>query len=71
MEANQKILYEHFKKVSVEHESDILRKRAKKAAAEILKSFPHFEKKEVKPEVKPEEKPEVRPGTNTKSKGNK
>lgn len=46
MEANQKILYENFKKEAEIHKSPVIRERCKKAAAEILKSFPQFEKKE-------------------------
>ena len=45
MKANQKILYDGFKKESVEGKSSIIRERCKKAAEEILKSFPDFEKK--------------------------
>ena len=52
MEANQKILYDNFKKEAKEHKVPAIRERCKKAAEEILKSFPHFEKK-VKEEVKP------------------
>lgn len=48
MEANQKILYNHFIKQSKEHENDIIRERCKRNAEEILKSFPQFEVKEVK-----------------------
>jgi len=52
MEANQKILYENFKKEAVEHKVPVIRERCKKAAAEILKSYPQFEKKvEVKKET--------------------
>ena len=43
---NQKILYENFKRLSVEGDTDIKRKHCKEYAAEILKSFPEFEKKE-------------------------
>ena len=46
MEANQKILYKHFKKQAVEHKLPGVRAKCKKAAEEILKSFPQFEKKE-------------------------
>ncbi len=56
-EANQKKLYEDFKKNSVEGKTDIQRKHCKEEAAIILKSFPQFEIK-VKPkpkELKPEE----------------
>lgn len=54
---NQKILYEHFKKLSVEGNDNLTRERAKKAAEEILKSFPEFEKKvEKKVEDKPKSK---------------
>ena len=44
METNQKILYENFKKEAVEHKVSVIRERCRKAAEEILKSFPHFEK---------------------------
>lgn len=46
MEANQKILYEDFKKGAVEGKDNIIRERCKLAAKAILKSFPQFEKKE-------------------------
>lgn len=52
MEANQKILYENFKKVAVDGKTQKLRDDCEKAAAEILKSFPQFEVKE-KVEKKP------------------
>ena len=54
MEANQKILYDNFKKESETNKLPIIREKCKKAAAEILKSFPQFEKKEkpISKEVK-------------------
>jgi len=54
MEANQKILYDNFKKEAKEHKVPAIRERCKKAAEEILKSFPHFEVKEkpISKEVK-------------------
>ena len=61
---NQKVMYEHFKKLSVEGKTDIQRKHCKGYAADILKSFPDFEKV-------PEEKKESAPEKETKSKGNK
>lgn len=45
MESNQKILYKHYKKVSVEGKTDIIRDKAKRNAENILKSFPQFEVK--------------------------
>ena len=58
MKENQKILYENFKKQAEIHKDPIVREKCKKAAAEILKSFPDFGKKaEEKPEeVKPKSK---------------
>jgi len=57
MKANQKRLYEDFKKNAVEGKDGIIRERCKKAAAEILKSYPEFEKKEApKKETKSTEK---------------
>ena len=54
MEENQRKLYNHFKKLSVEGKTDAQREKCAGYAAEILKSFPQFEKKvEVKIEVKP------------------
>ena len=56
MKENQKILYDNFKKESETHKDPIIRKRCEKAAAEILKSFPDFEKKvEKKTDSKKEE----------------
>ena len=56
-EANQKILYENFKRLSVEGKEEKQRVECGKYAKEILGSFPHFEKpvKEEKPakETKP------------------
>lgn len=57
MEENQRKLYNHFKKLSVEGKTDAQREKCAGYAAEILKSFPQFEKKveksvEVKVEVK-------------------
>ncbi len=48
---NQKILYDNFKRLSVEGSTDIQRKHNKEYAADILKSFPDFEKKSEKPET--------------------
>ena len=50
-EQEQKRLYEHFKKLAVNGETDIQREKAKKNADEILNSFPKFEsapEKEIK-----------------------
>lgn len=56
MKENQKILYENFKKEAEINEDPIVREKCKKAAADILKSFPDFEKKsEETPETKKEE----------------
>ena len=46
MEKEQKRLYEHFKKLSVDGVDTKQRTECKRYAKEILKSFPHFEKKE-------------------------
>ena len=58
-EANQKKLYEDFKKNAVEGKTAIQREHCKIEAAIILKSFPQFEVKE-KPktaaQIKAEEK---------------
>ena len=51
-EIEQKRLYEHFKKLSVEGKDSKQRTECGKYAAEILKSFPQFEKKVV--EKKPD-----------------
>jgi len=40
----QKRLYEHYKKLSKDGNTSIQRENAKKNGAEILKSFPEFEK---------------------------
>ena len=63
-EANQKILYENFKVFSEKGKTEKIRNDCKKAAAQILESFPHFEK--VKEEVKPVE--EVKPKSKSKEK---
>ena len=60
---NQKILYENFKRLSVEGTTDIQRKHCKEYAAEILKSFPDFEKKGAAPK-KPEAGTTSKPGEN-------
>ena len=52
MEANQKILYENFIKEAEIHKNPVIRERCKKAAADILKSFPQFAKKEKVKEEK-------------------
>lgn len=50
MEANQKILYEHFKKLSKEGINDKIRADAKARATGLLAMYPQFESKvEVKP----------------------
>lgn len=47
MKANQKILYDHFVKLSKEN-NGVVGKNAAKYAEEILKSFPEFKEKEKK-----------------------
>lgn len=42
--ANQKILYLNFKKEAEVNKDPTIRVKCKKAAAEILKSFPEFKK---------------------------
>ncbi len=44
MKENQKIMYDNFLRLSTEGKTDIQRKNCKGYAAEILKSFPDFEK---------------------------
>ena len=56
-EKNQKKLYENFKRLSKEGKDEKQRTECGKYAAEILKSFPQFEKKEeVKKEINSKEK---------------
>lgn len=56
-EENQKKLYENFKKEAEENNSPIVKEKCRIAAADILKSFPDFEKTEpVKPETAAEKK---------------
>lgn len=50
-EANQKILYENFKRLSVDGTTDIQRKNCAKYAKDILGSFPQFAKKEEPKEI--------------------
>ncbi len=64
---NQKILYEHFVKLSTEHDDDLVRKNSKNRAAEILKSFPEFEKK-AEPQDKPKPKEVKKPKKNSNKK---
>ena len=52
-EVEQKRLYAHYKKLSVEGETSKQRIRHKGYAAEILKSFPQFEVKEKPKSDKP------------------
>ena len=44
MKENQKVLYDHYVKLSKEGKTDKMRADAKFRAAEILKSFPDFAK---------------------------
>ena len=66
MEANQKILYEHFKKLSVDGKTDKIRDDAKKRAAGLLAEYPRFEVQkeipqfEVQKEIKSDSKPKVK-----------
>lgn len=45
MEKNQKILYEHFKKLSKDGATDKIRADAKTRAAGLLADYPQFEVK--------------------------
>ena len=47
-EKNQKILYDHYMKLSKDGETDKIRREGKERAAVILKSFPQFAKAETK-----------------------
>ena len=55
-EENQKVMYDHFLRLSKEGTTDIQRAHCKQYAADILKSFPQF-KESKKPEVPKETKP--------------
>ena len=53
MEAEQKRLYEHFKKLAKDGETPKQRTECGRYAAQILKSFPDFEVKEKPKSDKP------------------
>lgn len=61
-EKEQKRLYEHFEKLAIDGETDIIRANAKKYAKDILDSgFAHFKNKPIsKEEVKEEFKPKAK-----------
>ena len=48
-EANQKIMYDNFMRLSKEGDTDILRSNCLKYAKNILASFPEFAVKKTKP----------------------
>ena len=67
-EANQKKLYDNFVRLSKEGKDEAQRTHCKKYAAEILKSFPHFAKKEEPKEEISDPQVISKPKTDSKKK---
>ena len=59
---NQKILYDHYIKLSKDGNTDKIRADAKLRAADILGSFPDFAKAVKAPEKEPEKTDNFKPG---------